>query len=226
MSLALVLVPACAIASCEQLLSVHSRELAFTFVGTAQSDVEVLTGNERVEHFRSLAHGLAVAKWAFGYARAYPHAGEASGIVLLAAGQMAPEDLDDAAAVRLAAAGRQAAVDSFSSLWTIEIGRFRTKDSALVFSDENGANYEDSANHEPGGDAVIYFEPCTGTVQPGSFVVRAGGVAPWSTRRGLYLTREDAQRAAKAWGARARVMRQRVDGALLEQALREPVEGC
>jgi len=226
LALALVLVPTCAFASCEQLLTVHSREVAFTFVGTAQGDDEVLTGNQRVEHFRSLAHGIEVAEWAFGYARAHPHGVQSSRIVLLAAGQVAPEDLDDPAAVALASAGRQAAFDSTCTLWTIEIGRFRTERSALTFSDENGSDYEDSADYRPGGDAVIYFEPCTGTVQPGTYVVHAGGVAPWSVRRGLFLTLEDANRAAKAWGPRAKVMRQRVDGAVLEQALREPVEGC
>src|SRR5205085_1010384 len=84
-------------------------------------------------------------------------------------------------------------------------GRFRTEESALMLSDFNTSNYEDSANYDPTGDAAIYFEPCWGTYQPGTFVVRAGGIAPWSTRLGLYLTREDAERAAQAWGARAQV---------------------
>jgi len=95
-----------------------------------------------------------------------------------------------------------------------------------MLSDTNGSDFEDSADYVPSGDAVMHFETCTGTWQPGTFVVRAGGVAPWSVRRGLYLTREDATRAAKAWGPRAKVLRQRVDGALLEQSLREPFEGC
>jgi hypothetical protein len=223
---ALLVVPATAFASCEQILSVHSRELGFTYVGTAVGDTQVSTAEQRADEFRSLAYGLEVAAWAFDYARAHPHAARATRIVLLAAGKPAPEDLDDPAAVALASAGRQASFDSTCTLWTIEIGRFRTEQSALTLSDGTASDYQDSANDRPGGDAVIYFETCAGTWQPGSFVVRAGGVAPWSVRRGLHLTREDANRAAKEWGSRARVMRQRVDGAVLEQALREPVEGC
>jgi len=224
--MAFLLVPACGFASCEQLLTMHSRELSFTFVGTAQSDDEGLTAEQSVEHHRSLAHGLEIAAWTFEYARAHPHDAKVSRLVLLAGGRMAPEDPVDPAAVAIVSAGLEAEFDSICTLWTIEIGRFRTRESALMLSDFNTATYEDSANYDPTGDAVLYFEPCWGTYQPGTFVVRAGGVAPWSTRRGLYLTREDAERAAKAWGPRAKVMSQRVDGSLLEQALRGPAEGC
>jgi len=228
-AIALLLAPAQALASCEGLLSVHSRELAFTYVQATSNDAEAWTPDYRRQYHRSLAHALAVAQRAFEYARMHTCEGgipPRTQVILLPHGRLAPADLDDTDAVSLARVGASADFDSICVLWTIEIGRFRTEESAILRAQDNGTVYEDSAGYDRSVDAGIHYESCAGTWQPGSFVVRRSGVAPWSVRRGLYLTREDAERAAKAWGPRARVNRQRVDGAVLEQALAEPFEGC
>ena len=225
----LLLAPAQAFASCEGLLSVQSRELAFSYVEATPLDGELWTPEYRREYHRSLAHALAVAQHAFEYARM--HACEAgtpprTAVILLPHGRLAPGDPKDPAAASMAADAAQADFDSVCVLWTIEIGRFRTEEAAILLAQDHGTAYADAADYDPSGDAVVYYECCAGTWQPGSFVVRRSGVAPWSVRRGLYLTREDAERAAGAYGPRAKVVRQRVDGALLEQALAEPYEGC
>lgn len=226
---ALLLAPAQVLASCEGLLSVHSRELAFTYIEATSDDGEAWTPAYRRQVYGSLAHALAVAQHAFEYARTHsPEAspGAASRVLLLPHGKLAPEDLDDSAASFIAREGSRADFDSVCVLWTIEIARLRTEDSARELAREADSDFEDSADYVRSGDAVVYYETCAGTWEPGTFVIHASGVAPWSVRRGLYLTREDAERAAKKWSQRARVVRQRVDGALLEQALSEPEDGC
>jgi len=227
--LALWLAPAQAVASCEALLSVHSRELAFNYVEATPLDGELWTPDYRREYHRSLAHALAVAQRALEYARMHSREGGAptrTGVVLLPHGRLAAADLKDPAATSIAADAARADFDSACVLWTIEIGRFRTEEGAILLAQDHGTVYEDAANYESSGDAVVHYECCAGTWQPGSFVVRRSGIAPWAVRRGLYFTRQDAERAAGAYGPRAKVVRQRVDGAVLEQALAEPHEGC
>jgi hypothetical protein len=82
-----------------------------------------------------------------------------------------------------------------------------------------------------GQEALVAYRCCAGNWSPGTFVAHAkAGIAPWRTRLGLYLTRKDAEHAQRTWERalerRIRIVRQRVDGAILEQALREPEEGC
>lgn len=219
---ALIATPIPAFASCEQLLTVHSRSLAFTYVGTAEGDDEVLSAEHWHEKYRSMAHALETAQWAFGYARSHHVRGPAARVVLLAHGALAAEDLGDSVAVALAKEGARVVRDSVCVLWTIEIGRFRTPEDAIQFARDHEVAQEDSANYVPAGDAVVYFESCEGTWRPGTFVLGRLGDPWWIVRRGLYLTRADAARAAKEPGLHAKVVQQRVDGELLEQALARP----
>ena len=218
----LLLAPAQVFASCEQLLTVHSRSLAFTYVGTAEGDDEVLSAEQWHEKYRSMAYAIETAQWAFEYARTRHARGPASRVVLLAHGALAAEDLGDSAAVSLAKESARVASDSVCVLWTIEIGRFRSVEEAAQFARDHQVAQEDSANYVPAGDAVVYFESCEGTWRPGPFVLGRLGDPWWIVRHGLYLTRADAERAAKAPGLHRKIVQQRVDGELLEQALARP----
>lgn len=147
-------------------------------------------------------------------------------VVLLAQGRPAPEDLGDRVAVSVARELATASTDSTCILWTIEIGRFRTKASAQALAEENGTSVSEAIDYESYAGTTVIYDTCGGRFLPGPFVVHLpGATGPWSTRRRLYFSREDAERAAKSWGPRARVVEQRVDGALLERVLEQPL-GC
>ena len=226
--IALLLAPAQAIASCESGVTVESGTISFGYSGTLPTP----PGNPEVhEHFRSLAHALAVAQSCRDTILA--HSCEAgtpprTRIVLTGHGQLEALDPDDLIGRDVLSRCNPALLDSALTLWTVVIGRFNTEAGARDRAEENGAIYLDTSGWDHERDVSLSYESCGGTWEPAAFIVRLprATVAPWSVRHGLYFTPEDAARAAAAYGLRARITRQRVDGALLEQALREPVEGC
>ena len=93
--IALLLAPAQALASCEALLSVHSRELAFNYVEATPLDGELWTPDYRREYHRSLAHALAVAQRALEYARMHARRSNVAG----ASGQAAKAVMEEAHAI-------------------------------------------------------------------------------------------------------------------------------
>ena len=212
--IALLLAPARAFASCESSLVVNSRELAFVYSDPTTLDTAPLSPSATRAHHRGLAHALAVAQACLDSARTH-RAGSRSEI------RMDP--------------GTRADVDSTCVLWTCELGRYRTEAGARSRW-ENASVLSDLAVHEkqwvPSRDATLLYESCAGSWEPGAFIVRLPGatVAPWSARCGLYFTSADAEKEAANWERvlqkPIRVVRQRVDGRVLEEALREPIEGC
>jgi hypothetical protein len=229
--IALLLAPAQAFSSCESGITAESRELSFTsFIGIPMSRADFPPVAEHA-HFRRLAHAVAMAQCCLDTATAYScEAGTPprTRIMLASDGRLEALDGQDSNAVGILRRCQRGDFDSTCFLWTVEIGRFNTEAGAQARAAENGAIYLDGSDWDRSRDASLFYESCGGTWEPAAFIVRMARatVAPWSVRHGLYFTRGDAVRAATGYGSRARVMRQRVDGALLEQALREPVEGC
>jgi hypothetical protein len=232
--IALLLVPGAASASCESGFKVESAAISFAHSETFPSPGEPAAIHA---HFRSLAHAIAVAQCCFDTAHALScEAGTPprARIGSTPDGGLEVADVDDALARNVVDRCSHTVVDSTCVLWTVEIGRFRTEKGARTLAD--GVSIASDPEVLKGGwirsrDATILYASCGGSWEPWSFVVHlSGGVAPWATRTGLFLTREDAEREAARWydafGRPPRIVRQRVDGALLEQALRQPVEGC
>jgi hypothetical protein len=192
------------------------------------------------EHFRRLAHGLAVGQRAFEALDKYSLESGApvrGAVTLTTAGRIVPLDPSNSYDGLIASVCKGIVAESTCVLWTCEIGRFRSQAAATAWADQFGTVYDKDLLvnvelYERGPMALLIYETCAGALEPASFVVRVPGAssAPWATRRGLFLAREDAKSMARLWsvelGRKVRVVRQRVDGALLEQALREPAEGC
>lgn len=231
---AILLAPAQAFASCENILIVKSRVLGFVYADAIPFDPDDFTRVSEREHYRGLAHALAIAQscWDLGNIRV----GDASPptyVQLLPGGRLVVP-LTQPRAAEFIVRFSGAATESSCVLWTCEIGRFDTWEAAQARADLYGTEQvADGELERIDGDheASIYFETCTGTWGPGSFVVGLeGGVAPWATRHGLFLSSDDAHEAARHWSRvlhrPVRVVPQRVNGALLEQALREPEEDC
>jgi hypothetical protein len=236
--------PVPADSSCEGMLFVESRELDFMYSEATPMDGEQY---RIAQHgiFRNLAHATAVAQCGFEYAQM--HSCEAGTPprtrVVLSPGSMlqgadsawSTEGVPDANAAGIVQRCSQMKADSSCVLWTCEIGRYRTESGAQVAAAHSQPPTVEEAgewNWDPERDARFHYATCGGTWEPGSFVVRLrkAAVAPWSVRFGLYFTRGDAERAARAMQPQVRlhirVVRQRVDGPLLEEALRAPVEDC
>jgi hypothetical protein len=129
-------------------------------------------------------------------------------------------------AARIVRACAVTPADSVATLWTCEIGRFRTLTGAEAFG-IGPSGPKDPFDWRRSGDATLCLVTCTGNYEAGSFIVRLdrAAVAPWSRRVGLFFTRADAKRAGKAfareYGRFPRIVRQRVGPAILEQALTE-----
>jgi hypothetical protein len=224
-------------ASCESGIMVNTRELAFSYSDAIPMRVEDFPPVAMHAHFRGLAHALAVAQACVDTSDIYScEAGTPTrtGISLSPGSVLAAVDTSDVNAFAIVRRCARADDDSVCVLWTCEIGRFRTARSAHALADGTALASEPGVLTEdwmPSRDATLVYDSCGGSWEPGTFVVHLGPslVAPWATRAGLFFTREDALREAARWregGLRVRVVRQRVDGALLEQALRQPMEGC
>lgn len=233
----LLMAPVVAGATCDDTLKVQSYDILFSFSDPAPSSrVGSSPGDER-EHFRRMAYALAAGQRALEkLAKRYEEFGSDSmptvraPVVLDARGRVVAPDRSNPNSVAIERICAGAVAESSCVLWTYEIGRFKTKAAAEAWLDRppNRCDPDLVGNvefHEVGPEALLLFSNCECTWEPGTFVVRTDST--WSARRGLFLFRGDAASAARQWrvdtGRKARVVQQRVDGAVLEQALRKPV---
>lgn len=224
-------------ATCESIITVQSRELDFCYNDWTPLDGDAFPPSVRRLHFRALAHGIAVAQACLDTASEYScEAGTPprTRIRLVAASDVEAVDSSDVNAYWLVRRCRGADADSACVLWSCELKRFRTRKAAAN-------SYSVAATSVPESLAYAFdrkvgprirWVTCGGIFEPGSYVARIPGATsrPWALRLGLYFTRDEAVRAARVWreelGGAIRIVRQRVDGALLEQALLEPEDGC
>jgi hypothetical protein len=226
--LVVLLAPARALASCESIISVQSRALNFRAYDTISDGP--MTAEQIHAHFRGLARSLAVARACFESAGKHAHGTGTpprTEIVRSVGRPIAAGDSTDVDALWILRRVHPERTDSTCVLWTCELARFETDTKAREFR-ENLCPPVDSVLLKVGWNrrrnASILFETCAGYWEPGPFIVQVGG--KWALRGGLYMTREDAVRAAKAWGPKVNVVRQHVDGPLLELALAEPIGDC
>lgn len=224
-------------ATCESMIVVQSRELDFCYQNWTPLDGDAFTPPAQRLHFRALAHGIAVAQACLDTASVYScEAGTPprTRIRLVAGSDVEALDSSDVNAFWLVRRCRRADADSVCVLWSCELERFRTRESAVNSYSVAATSVPESLAYafDPEAGPRIRWVTCGGTFEPGSYVTRVLGARsrPWAKRVGLYFSHAAAARAAREWreelGDPVRIVRQRVDGALLEQALREPEDGC
>jgi len=232
--LLLILAPT-AHATCDDTLKVQSREILLSYADPApRSRVDYSVEDEH-EHFRRMAYALAVGQRALERISKYSDefgAPMRAPMVLDRQGRVVAFDHSNPYAIELERICQGAVGESTCVLWTSEIGRFKSKASADSWLGRHGnvCDFDLMGNvelHETSPEALVIFGTCKCIWEPGTFIVRLPAASRWSARRGLFLSRWDAESYARLWtseiGRKVGVVRQRVDGALLEQALREPV---
>lgn len=217
---ALLLSPAQALASCESIISVHSSTFGFC------TDAVWPPPAERAVHLRSLAHALATAQACFDSARAFP---DGARLVLTQRGELQPVFSVDWPSRIVAMKCARADWDSSCVVWTCELGRFASESRARECASGARPYYVPECSVPGdlrGSDARVLYSCCAGAWAPASFVVPIRRDATWAARAGFYFTRADAEHMAETWArvtARpVRIVRQRVDGSLLEQVLKAP----
>lgn len=220
--LGLFCLPEPARASCESCISVRSSVVVF-----CSDDVWPHGDMERAAHRRALAHALATAQACFDSARVMREGPGAVRLVLTSSSGLRPADFRDRASRRLAARCARADWDSACVVWTCELGRFRTEPLARDRTRSVRAFYVPDCG-APGDlrgvEARVLYSSCFGSWAPASYVVPVRG--EWAARAGFFFTRKDAEGMARTWsrvtGHGVNVVRQRVDGPLLEQVLAQP----
>jgi len=222
----LLLAPAQAIASCESCISVRSAVLSFCSDDVRPSGM----GEAAIAlHRRALAHALATAQACFDSARAAPEGPGVARVFLNHNGDLRPADFRDKPSRRLAKKCGRADWDSSCVLWACELGRFRKEESARATAARVRPYYVpgcDQPDDLRNTDARLLYSCCAGAWTPASYVVYVRSESSWAARAGLFFTRADAEKMGETWSRvtdrPVRVVRQQVDGSLLEQVLKAP----
>jgi hypothetical protein len=224
--IALLLAPAQAIASCESGVSVRSAGLAF-----CSDDVQPSGMGEAAmaSHRRALAHAIATAQACFDSARSSPPGPGAARLLLTHQGELRPADFRDKPSRRLARKCARADWDSSCVVWACELGRFRKESLARACAARVRPYFVPGCD-QPGDlrntDARLLYSSCVGTWTPASYLVAVGRGSSWAARAGLFFTRADAERMGATWSRvtdrPVQIVRQRVDGDLIEQILKGP----
>jgi len=235
LALLLAIVPTSALASCESIISVQSRALDIGLGSVLPPRGEPMGDLEWHRHFRALAHGLAIAQCCL-EAPYDSGSGAARSILYFRLGEGGnSEGLDTSATAHAEPRARRriancsrADWDSSCVLWTCELGRYSTaREPKKAFASVSWGMVSDARVRSAGlaVDAHWTYVCCGGNWEPGPFLVPLNG-GRFAARFGLHFTEADAERARRglptASRSGAHVLRQRVDGPLLEQALREP----
>jgi len=224
--IALLLAPAQAVASCESSLVVRSGALEFRSDDVWPSDTGKAASDS---HRRALAHALATAQACFDSARVSPVGPGAARLILTPNGELRAIDFRDKPSRSLATKCARADWDSACVVWTCELGRFR-KESLARDRAARARPYYVPGSEQPGDlrnvGVRLLYSCCAGAWTPASYVVHVRSDSAWAARAGLFFTRADAENMAETWSRvtdrPVRVVRQRVDGTLLEQVLKAP----
>lgn len=202
LAFSLTLAPAAALASCEANLKVQSRVILFSFSDAMPMSRVDFSPEDEHEHFRRLAHGLAVGQRAFAAVEKYSDESGApirGAVALTTAGRIVPVNPSNSYDEVIASVCKGIVAESTCVLWTCEIGRFRSQAAATAWADQFGTVYDKDLLgnvelYERGPMALVIYETCAGAVEPASFVVRVPG--------GIERTLGDATRPLPGSGGR------------------------
>ena len=224
--IALLLAPAQAFSSCESCVTVRSAVLSF-----CSDDVRPSGMGEAAmaRHRRALAHALATAQACFDSARVSPAGPGAARLFLTHNGELRPADFRDKPSRRLVRKCARADWDSTCVMWACELGRFHKESLARACAARVRPYYVPECGQPDdlrNTDARLVYSCCAGAWTPASYLVHLRSDSSWAARAGLFFTRADADRMAGTWsrvtGRPVRIVRQRVDGDLIEQILKAP----